>query len=411
MTWFFYSLILFSTFSFPADSLAGKKNCPDPQILESSLEQLEALNSHPRFRPKKISFENNTFPTNYDALVYDLHPGDQIILPGGEQYTVKEVLGNGELTNVIEEEGGKVMRLPLKGEGEFNPRFHASMHAYLKMQKELKAAGISVIEVDHNLSRPPFVIFVKKENFLFKGDQYYKMLKSDNWENIPQKTIKKAKKEFLKFMEQTWRYVDIGDFGLRQMGFDGEKWILFDFDLYASPAHLPLRNFDQKENTARTRIYRNSSVGSYKYQMLPEKMEHSIYKSINKIRKKMKNKHAWFERSSEVATGHLDFIPKITPLPLEVGHTVRFDLTDFYFKKLAKGQIPKGNNLEIKIIGEGIKKDNIMTYPVLLNNKDKAEIKIVIKENKIESKEIINLAENEGKNKTYLKGDDFILFY
>lgn len=385
------------------------------QIAEANLSCEFIFSDKPtiEYRNRNILlFENGTFSKDYFKIAKNIEAGDWFQLPSGRTVQVHEILGHGQLTKVLDIGDGWVLRIPI-AENEVYTK--DSIKGFIKLQKELKSEGIRVVDIDHSRSEPPYAIFVRKENFRFKGDQFFHYQKNGWPDSFTPELIQLAEKKFKQFMLKTWRYIDISDVTPRQMGFNGTEWVLFDFYGYGSPSHMPLRNFKEKKIIMHASKFENPFGGeNAEYQLMPKRTEKDLEDKINSIREKMLENDDWYERSEIRSSISTELIDRVTVHPLPNGWTRDLNSSsDSWFERDAHGYAPKANKISIEI-KEFIKiKDNVAIYKAVVNKKFNVKLRLIINNKKDKGydqlRHFVKKARNDGDY--FLSGADFILYF
>jgi len=361
--------------------------------------------------PEKLLHDGRDFVRKYNKVIANLKPGDHFTMPSGRKYQVKAILGQGQLTKVVDIGDGWAMRLPLFVDS--SNKATDAIKDFYNIQPEIKAAGIRTVEMDVLRSEPPFGVIVKKENFHFLGTQFLEAEQNGWPKKISAEEIQLAKEKFEDFMRSTWRYVSIGDVTPRQIGFNGREWVLFDFYRFGGlPMHAPLRNFSEKDIMMGTLEFEDAEFGNSKTSFLPPQLEKKLYAEINHIRSTAAKKGIWYERSSSRVSNKGEFVEYIMEHPLTPAFVRSFNTKDFLFRRDLQGFCPKGDDLKVEIKKLVGTKNNLANYKATVNNEFNVELVIAI-DGKMEVwKQIAELEDKAVQDKRlYFAGTDFILYY
>ncbi|MBL7543901.1 MAG: hypothetical protein JNL11_08795 [Bdellovibrionaceae bacterium] len=359
---------------------------------------------------KKLSFKD--YDHNYYQIVSALEKNDQVQLPSGQVFTLFEYLGGSDMTRVFDIGEGKVLRLSkLKDKSMAKD----SLVGYMNLYKELKREGVSVAEVDMVLSELPYAIVVKRYEFKFYGHDFMSFEEAGWPEYIPYEMRERAKKNFYQFMVSTWRYQDISDVVPRQLGFDGESWVLFDFYGFSSPFHQPLRNFEQQDTVMHSRNQEDpDSYDRYQIQFLSPEVEERSRKIVNNYRKKIRKKAIWYERSAFITSNYGEFIDRVTPYPLPKGFTREVKTGHSYFRRDFRGFFPRNENALSIEIEKPSGMDSIWTsYNGNVNKMFKVKIFILKSDVNAEGFQVIQnkIKKLRKNNRIYISGSDFIVVF
>lgn len=164
----------------------------------------------------------------YNQLIESLRPGDTLEFSNGHSFRFERALGSGETTKVLLVDGGsKVLRVPLRS-GIHQPHFNNIPYSdYLRLfldgYRELKRAGVPVVEVFESESDVSEYLVVEKLEL--------KMLLRHVLFDLatPEQLSGNAVEKLFEFARATWQFAELADFGGTQLGWTGERWVLFDF--------------------------------------------------------------------------------------------------------------------------------------------------------------------------------------
>ena len=312
------------------------------------------------------------FAPGYRDLVDGLQPGSRIRLPNGVEYEVHKILGGGQLSKVIDIGDGWALRIAAGDGTRKNNReieasrgqFLSGMNSFMRVHDEVKATGVRVVEVDKSRTFLPYAIVVKKETFLFEGDRFFHALRFPEHSKLAPEIVAQAREDFIKFIAQTYMFDSIGDFGTRQIGYNGKEWVLFDMgDVSMSDFQRPIANFESKDYLLRTLKYEDEGDQVVRRQM-PKDLEKEVSKRIFKLREHASKNGTWYERNGDY---WIQLIHAAQPHPIPVGEAVSMR-ANWYEMKGAMGVLPPGKVLKFRIQKFEGEKKGIATYSVVVEN-------------------------------------------
>lgn len=283
-------------------------------------------------------------------------PGTKFSFLPGEEFTLKQYLGEGETTVIVETMEGKTLRIPkvdLRSSAT-NRRIHTEfIESYLKSSQELSAAGVRVAEVDLAASRPPRFLVVQKEDIYFptrSGEKIAltleKFLSAETRKelNFSAKDVEVIFEKLIDFAKNTWRFSFIGDFNETQLAYNGHEWVLIDF----ARDNTKAVSANQRKN-----IFSPQKYEDHIHEILPAKLYARVEEAIIKERQRQfeslgKNAEpqVWFQRPTVA--------PKASYKYLFTSETGLSGLIGSKFS-LGRSNVSKSANKKIKVT-DGVSK-------------------------------------------------------
>lgn len=161
--------------------------------------------------------------SNYDQIVENLYPGDEVEFTNGKKIRIGKFIGSGVFTRVFEVDGNpsQVLRIPLKSNS------CDMMNAFLEGQKKLLDSGGPVVK---NFDFLPGE-FAVVERIRTKGTQpfdFYDFLRPKS--QVPKDLKQKMSEAAIEFAREMAKYDYISDFKRAQVLFDEVegKWKIAD---------------------------------------------------------------------------------------------------------------------------------------------------------------------------------------
>jgi hypothetical protein len=237
-------------------------------------------------------YPNKVKAPDYDSLIKglkSLQAGTILDFGGGDRFVFEEYVGAGGTTVIVKIDDGSLLRIP-KLNLDANPGTDA--FGFVKGHQTLKEAGISVVGLDIERSRPPKFLVVENLHFQMTLED----LKYDRV-NVPKNEADRAFviERLLEFARSTWKFRYWGDFNETQLAFDGKKWILFDI---ATPI-IEVDNLSQSNH-----IFSPLNFGDgYVHRFVAQDLQKAIDQAISKERERRKKigqdqepDSIWFKR-------------------------------------------------------------------------------------------------------------------
>ena len=251
--------------------------------------------------------KSGSAPKNYATTLENLSkakPGTKFSFLPGENFTLKQYLGEGETTVIVETMEGQTLRIPKVDLRTSNNTLHTSfINDFIKSSQELAAAGVRVPEVDMKTSRPPRFLVVQKEDIYFptkSGEKIALTLDKFLSEKVRKELNFTAKdteaifEKLIDFAKSTWRFSFIGDFNESQLAYNGHEWVLIDF----ARDNAKAVSANQRKNTFSPQKYEDHT-----HEILPPKLYAKVEEAVVQERKKQfealaKNTEpqVWFQR-------------------------------------------------------------------------------------------------------------------
>lgn len=174
---------------------------------------------------------------DYADQLSELKAGDNLMFSNRREYTFESFLGHGSTTQlVLADRGTRVLRLPLKPgfyDGVEGPMPYTDfLRLYLTGWQRLRNSGIAVVNVNARESDPTEYLVVERLDLRFTLEEFL----SGKQDAHPEAA--RAREALVDFGASTWRLAAIGDFRPDQVGWDGTRWVLFDFTDHVTPYAL-----------------------------------------------------------------------------------------------------------------------------------------------------------------------------
>lgn len=169
-------------------------------------------------------YEGNSPQGEYDERVDGLKPGDLVHFARSSVRIGKALHHPDHIgaTSIYAINHNWAIRIP-----RYAPRPGSDsaslMNSFLSEYFELKKSGAPVVNIDLEYSQSPQYLLVERKNILFTLEKWI-------LERLNKKSTEDEEHALMEFAERTGVWEKIGDFGLRQVGFDGTEWVLMDWD-------------------------------------------------------------------------------------------------------------------------------------------------------------------------------------
>ncbi|MBC7421494.1 MAG: hypothetical protein H7328_12275 [Bdellovibrio sp.] len=248
--------------------------------------------------PTRVFYKNESSRRRYGKVLLKTKPGDILDFGGGDRFQVKTVLGQGQTTLVVETTDGLVLRIPKidPNEGKIKkPKrdevLFGFINDFVKIQQELDAVGVPVVKLDLQRSRVPKFLVVEKINLQFDLREFTKNYSSPEKLHLSAQQYNDISKGLIKFAQATWAYEYFGDFRADQLGWDGKRWVLFDFAF----SNIKMRNFTSEKNIF-TPLDVEDDWGIFRVELVPKLLYSKIHAALNQKRREQARSQTWFER-------------------------------------------------------------------------------------------------------------------
>lgn len=364
-----YLVLLLLTFFLFVDKISANELGHCPSLFLNQPFQTKTIELYP----------DGKFNPQYTHLIKNLTEGDRIDFGDGQVFTFKQLLGQGATTFVVETDSGLVLRIPKEEDALHSyagsaPVFEVFINDFVRLHEELKSEGIPVVDLNLELSRPPRFLVVSKIPILFNAKEFFFHEKTSNQAltSLSPKRRKQTAEDFIEFAKTTWKFRYIGDLDSSQIGYDGTKWILFDFAFN----NQKITSFLEEKN-AFSKV-KNFSTGFNTNEIIyiaPPKVTKQIKKQINKIRKKQSRRAEWIQREGFNSFDlHSCLIPQVEQIDFLVGKT-------FEVKKMDKLTANSSPITQITLVNELGRLKNSLFFEAMTNNNTfvLVEVKIIAK--------------------------------
>lgn len=243
--------------------------------------------------PEKIQFFSHGAPAqNYGYLLSRLKyaaPGTVLDFGDGDTLTFSRYINSGGTHVIIENDEGLAIRIPI-----YNPQAHWGTDplSFVTAHADLESAGIKVVGLNLQKSRPPKFLAVDRLKILFTLED---LKYEDQRLQLTRAERSLAIKRLIDFARSTWSYESLGDFNETQLGFDGNQWVLFDI---AEP-NLRIKNIHQSRHVFSPINYGEGYVHHLVSPEIQKKIDSAILneraEQLEKGQVKF-SKNDWFER-------------------------------------------------------------------------------------------------------------------
>ncbi len=227
----------------------------------------------------------------YDRIVEHLVPGDSIQFSNGKIFKIQNIIGHGNLTLVLGIGNERVLRIPLRSgffereiktfssdsqeilmaQKKISSRYTDFLKFYLEGHKSLRKSGIPIPTVYESVSLFGEYIVVEDIHVQFTLSE---LIKSKN-----RARLIKDKNLFydalIEFAGKTWEFSNIYDFHSEQLGWNGQKWILFDF------SNTIVRSWWSDHHT----VFNSSNLARKSFSMLPQDVRIRMAAAIGERRR------------------------------------------------------------------------------------------------------------------------------
>lgn len=167
--------------------------------------------------------------SEYDKIVQNLEQNDILKFSNGKSFQLKKVLGSGNTTLILETIDGFALRIPLSAGPSKYSKLPCYMYinGFIEGYESIKNYVRTVKIYDNN---PNQYVLVEKVDLNFTLQD---LLDGKIHLNSQEKAY--VTQQLLNWTKETMRFMYIGDFRFEQLGFNGNEWILLDFNGKAAP--------------------------------------------------------------------------------------------------------------------------------------------------------------------------------